>query len=363
MLQNLQKAWQSFPAIYLSKIKVWGFPFAAYKNNVTRYLKTKHDARFKEQGVIVEWNRIDRSMANGTIAYIHPAGQQKATLTFFQQAMAQALSSVWFDELKNQPHFIAAWKQAAKQDHASEVFSPNAILPLLLPSTAARPQHQHRQKVLAAAARLAAQHDLPLKVRSNTAPSAIFNDLPKVNLAQVLRARVLVTPDPLAQAEKDFIKENPALEILPEQSLFWGRKNGVGKLYQVVRLEGRTQIAFKFLIEDFSQNPALEQAAMQQIKWIAAMVPGKLWQQLSTVHILPAQGKIQNLNWTTMSMRTTPLTLNGLAKLKLTFSLEDPAKKDLIIFLEEGLAPQLNSPGLAQLIARDLASWFNRNNP
>ena len=356
-MADLKKAWQSFPAIYLRPIKVWNFPFARFKRNPQSSMAKKHNLKFLANGVALEWKKVDRSY-RGWLAYFRPPKGKEMSASYLTTAFAQALAVVWWDALSGQKDFIMAWEIAAHHDQASAAFTPSIIMSLLLHPE--KPTYTHRQKILAAAAyssyNVEGPHvpseDLPLNFH-------VTNSAPKANIANVLRAKVEVQEDAAAKEEKEVVRQLAIPDLLPEKSLFWGRNNGVGKLYQVTRKFGAEQVTLKFLIEDFSALPSREAQAIEQIKWITAMLPGKYLQKINLVQILPAYATIDQMNWFPFTWRSALHTLSGVARLRLTTSSDQPQKRDLLIYLEEGWATQLDSPGLAQLMAYDLKDWLD----
>ncbi|MBP5296335.1 MAG: hypothetical protein J6Y94_03280 [Bacteriovoracaceae bacterium] len=357
--KNLSKAWQSFPPIYLSKLKTWNFPSAPFKQNPQVYLNKRHDVTFGRQGVVVEWRKFITTAPRQPVAYLRPPARQVPTIKYWRTAIAQALAVAWAATLKEDPHFMAAWRAAALQDQASEEFSPEVVAPFILQSPLT--SSAQRGKVLAAAifaaTRLAQNHNLPDQ-------PLIFrhsDNIPLANFGQVLQVRVTVQEDPAAQAEKEFVRTHPQLDLQPESSLFWGRNLGQGKLYRVTRFYGQEQVSFKILIEDYTAHPVIERQAIQQIKWMTAIVPGRFWQPISTVQILPPQLGFDYVTWFSFSKRPYVPSIDGIARLKLTSSITHPGMKDLLLFFEEGFRPLMINPGLGQMLCFDLYDWFTRS--
>jgi len=352
----LAKAWQNFAPIYLHKIKMWHFPYAPYFKNLPPSKNAQRILTLVNQGIVIEWRTPGYYLhPNFWAVYLRRPSLATLTVDQITNHFAQALATVWAQELSANQEFMAKWKAAAKLDHASTAFSADQLIPLLLGNPPAK--FQNRQKVFAAAAYTSWQKEaLPLPLEKTISLDR-QNLSPRANIYEVLEVMVSIKADPLAAEEKKWAQQFQ--DITPELSLFYGRQSGIGKLYQVARRYRDEVVHFKVLIEDFSAHPAIERQALNQIRWIAAIIPGKYWRQISTLHILPKQPKTTNRDQFSFILKSHSRMLVGQARLKVTTSLQDFKKKDVVLFLEEGLPIYFNNPGLGQHLARDLEDWLN----
>jgi len=355
---HLAQAWQKFAAIYLHKIKLWHFPAAPYLPKFPRRKNIQRILTFYKHGIALEWRTKGYyPQPDFWAAFLRrPTDRKALTEDQLTRDIARALAAAWAQELSANQEFMAQWQAAAELDHASTNFTAHHLIPLLLDQSPQK--YQHRRQVFAAAAMASWQENAWSQHNENTFYVDPQTLTPRANIYNVLEVDVSLQEDPLAAEEKNWAAQFPG-EIVPERSIFYGRQDGLGKLYQVTRRYKDEIINFKILMEDFSVHPDQEQLALNQLRWIVATIPGKYWQKVDTLQILPPQENIYNLDHLTFMIKSNAHLLIGQARLRVTTSLHEAGKRDVILFLEEGLAVYLQNPGLGQHLARDLAEWMN----